>query len=246
MPEPMKGIWLFILPQAGWHEPHALREIAKYIKSIQIGIKHEELLEQPEKEKEKLTQLIAMTGEQGIEAGANLILSNATLGDFEFIIELLAEAGFKRITLLRYKPPGDINRWKKQNPDEDTLLAFERKLSKTVNTYPQIQFRVDCGLAFLERNLPAPTALKYGIRGCSAADRILSIAPDGSIFPCSQLVGKEFYVGNMLEDDLKSIWINSKVLKKYRNFRTNKAFKNSPCGQLEPNAVGAGCLPKML
>lgn len=223
------------------HEPHALRELAKYIQSLQIGIKQEELLEHPENEKKKLIQLIAMTSEQGLDIGANLILSNSTLSEFDHIIELLATVGFKRLTLLRYKPPGDINRWVKEKPDEYTLLDFERKLLKTVDTYPHIQFRVDCGLAFLERKLPSQTAVSNGIRGCTAADRILSIAPNGAIFPCSQLVGQDFSAGNLLEDDLKSVWMNSEVLKRYRSFRTKKPFKYSQCGQCSAKTHCGGC-----
>ncbi|MHB8125286.1 MAG: radical SAM protein [Desulfitobacteriaceae bacterium] len=223
------------------HELNVLRKLAKYIKSMQIGIKQEELLEHPENEKKKLIQLLAITGEQGIDIGANVILSHSTLSEFDHIIDLLATAGFKRITLLRYKPPGNLNRWVKEKPNEDTLLEFERKLLKTMDTYPHIQFRVDCGLAFLERSLPSQTAVSNGIRGCTAADRILSIAPDGMIFPCSQLVGKEFSAGNLLEDELKSFWINNKVLRRYRNFRNNKAFKSSHCGQCAASTHCGGC-----
>ncbi|WP_291299792.1 radical SAM/SPASM domain-containing protein [Desulfosporosinus sp. BICA1-9] len=223
------------------HEPAALRELAKYIKSLQIGIKQEELLAQPENEKEKLIQLIAMTSELGLDIGANLMLSNSTLSEFEHIIDLLAAVGFKRLTLLRYKPPGDIQRWLKEKPDEYTLLEFERKFSKTVDTYPDIQFRVDCGLAFLERKLSPQTAEAHGIRGCTAANRILSIAPNGSIYACSQLVGQGFSAGNILEDDLKHVWMNSEVLKKYRSFRTKKPFKYSDCGQCTAKIHCGGC-----
>ena len=223
------------------HEPDDLGKLANYIKSLQIGIRHEELLEHPEEEKEKLTQLITMTSELGLDIGANLILSNSTLSEFEHIIELLATVGFKRLTLLRYKPPGDINRWVKEKPDEYTLLEFERKLSKTVDTYPDIQFRVDCGLAFLERKLPSQIAESNGIRGCTAANRILSIAPNGTVFPCSQLVGRDFSAGNLLEDNLQSVWINSEVLKRYRSFRTNRSFKDSRCGHCSAKIHCGGC-----
>ncbi|MDR3602354.1 MAG: SPASM domain-containing protein [Desulfosporosinus sp.] len=208
---------------------------------MQIGIRHEELLEQPEKEKEKLTQLITMTSELGLDIGANLIISNSTLSEFEYIIELLATVGFKRLTLLRYKPPEDIDRWVKEKPDEYTLLEFERKLLKTVDTYPHIQFRVDCGLAFLERKLPSQIAESKGIRGCTAGNRILSMAPNGAIFPCSQLVGQELSAGNLLEDDLQSVWINSEVLKRYRSFRTKKPFKASQCGHCSAKIQCGGC-----
>jgi radical SAM protein with 4Fe4S-binding SPASM domain len=223
------------------HEADDLRELAQYIKSLQIGIKQEELLEHPENEKEKLSQLIAKTSELGLDIGANLMLSNSTLNTFEYIIDLLAAVGFKRLTLLRYKPPADIQRWNEENPDEYRLLEFERKFSKTIDTYPDIQFRVDCGLAFLERKLPLQTAEANGIRGCTAANRIVSIAPDGSIFPCSQLIGQGLSAGNLLTDDLKNVWMNSEVLKRYRSYRTKKSFKRSYCGQCAAKIHCGGC-----
>lgn len=223
------------------HEPDSLRELAKYIKSLQIGIKQEELLKQPEKEKEKLSQLIARTSDLGLDIGANLILSNSTLSAFEQIIDFLATVGFKKVTLLRYKPPGDIQRWLKENPDKYALLEFERKFSKTIDSYPDIQFRVDCGLAFLERKLSPQIAEANGIRGCTAANRILSIAPDGSIFPCSQVVGQGLAAGNLLEDDFRKIWMNSEVLRRYRSFRTKKSFKKSYCGKCIAIIHCGGC-----
>lgn len=222
-------------------EPEDLKEMARYIKSMQIGIKHEELIKHPKTELEKMLKLIDALNEQGLDAGANLILSRSTLGEFQRIIESLSSAGFRRITLLRYKPPKDRNRWIKEKPDEDALLEFEKKLSKTLDSYPHIQFRVDCGLTFLERKLPSQDALGHGIRGCSAAGRILSIAPDGSVFPCSQLVGEKFYAGSVMDDDFQSIWMNSKVLRRYRNFRTSKLFQNSHCGECAAKTHCGGC-----
>ncbi|WP_206809054.1 radical SAM/SPASM domain-containing protein [Paradesulfitobacterium ferrireducens] len=222
-------------------EPGALRELAQYIQNLQVGIKQDELLKHPEYEKEKLLHLIDMTGNFGLDLGANLIFSNSTLDEFEHIIESLASAGFKRITLLRYKPPGNLKRWGKEKPEGYTLLEFERKLLKTANDYADIQFRLDCGLAFLERNLPSETALSHGIRGCTAADRILSIAPDGSIYPCSQLVGQDFSGGNILNDNFQSVWLNSEVLHRYRRFRTQKRFKSGQCGQCTAKTHCGGC-----
>ena len=223
------------------HDPGVIRTISKYVKSMQIGIKHEQLADHPENEKEKLSKLLYLFGENGIDVGSNLVVSHSTIYQFDRIVELLSTVGFKRITLLRYKPPGDINRWMKEKPDEEDLLEFERKLLKVVGTYPQIQFRVDCGLTFLERKLPSQKAVQFGIRGCTAGDRILSIAPDGSVFPCSQLVGDQFHAGNLLEDNLKNIWINSNVLRKYRKFRCSKPFKAGQCGQCAAKTHCGGC-----
>jgi len=222
-------------------ESRVFNRIARYVKCLQFGVKADILLEQPQKEREKLSRLIELSGGKGINIGANLILSRSVIDKFERIIELLSTTGFKQVTLLRYKPPGDINRWRKESPDQDDLLALERKLAKTVDTYSHIRFRVDCGLAFLQRNLPSQRAVHAGIRGCTAADRILAMAPDGTLFPCSQLVGDELPAGNLLADDFTSIWTSSKILKRYRNFRQSKVLQDSHCGHCAARNHCGGC-----
>lgn len=222
-------------------ENNIIRNISKYIQCIQIGIKHYELITNPEKELERLVKFLNKLENLGIDVGANLILSNSTISHFDKIISLLNDAGLKRITLLRYKPTKDLNQWAKEKPEEDTLLEFEKNFLKIIKMYLNIKFRVDCGLTFLEKNLIGKEALYYGIRGCTAADRIVSIAPDGSVFPCSQLVGSKFCAGNLLVSRFNDIWNNSKILKRYRSFRTNKAFIKSKCGQCKANRHCGGC-----
>ena len=222
------------------HEISVIREIARSIKSIQVGIKNDELIKQPVTEKEKLTKLVNLLNSEGIDVGANLIISLSTIKNFDRIIKLLSEAGFQRITLLRYKPPGNLKRWMQEKPDQDALQLFEVILTGIVAKYPHIQFRVDCGLTFLQRKLPSHQALQSGIRGCVAADRILSVAPDGTVYPCSQLVGEQFLAGSLLEDDFSNIW-DSKVINKYRGFRTTKTFKTGHCGYCQAKSHCGGC-----
>jgi len=39
-----------------------------------------------------------------------------------------------------------------------------------------------------------------GMRGCVAAGKIMVLGPDGSVYPCSQLVSDKNKAGNLLED----------------------------------------------
>ncbi|MBA1334937.1 MAG: hypothetical protein HPY66_0558 [Firmicutes bacterium] len=85
------------------------------------------------------------------------------------------------------------------------------------------------------------TALYSGIRGCVAGERIISVAPDGSVYPCSQLVGNIFYAGNLLNEDFEAIWNRNNIVKKYRDFREKKSFKNGSCGKCQAKAFCGGC-----
>jgi len=74
-------------------------------------------------------------------------------------------------------------------------------------------------VSFLQRDLEPDVAAAAGLRGCVAADRIVSLGPDGSIFPCSQLVGRSFRAGNLLIEEQEELWRHSPVLARYRGFR---------------------------
>ncbi|HBE78358.1 MAG TPA: hypothetical protein DDW65_11355 [Firmicutes bacterium] len=70
-------------------------------------------------------------------------------------------------------------------------------------------------ITFLERRLNSQIALYSGLKGCVAGEEIISVAPDGSVYPCAQLVGEIFNAGNLLNEDYESIWNRSNVIKKY-------------------------------
>jgi radical SAM protein with 4Fe4S-binding SPASM domain len=149
--------------------------------------------------------------------------------------------GFKKYTLLRYKPPGDIKRWIQEKPDKRDLILLEVKLISLQKKYPDAVFRIDCAFSFLERRLNPQTALLSGIKGCTAFDRIMAVAPDGSVYPCSQLVGRKFRAGNLLNEVFDSIWHENELAEKYRNFRNFQSFRAGVCGKCTAKAFCGGC-----
>ena len=58
-----------------------------------------------------------------------------------------------------------------------------------------------------------PAAHGLGSQGCSAADGLLSIAPDGQVLPCSSFEGG---IGNLLNEDFATIW-NRREARYWRN-----------------------------
>ena len=127
----------------------------------------------------------------------------------------------------------------------DSLSSFRTKLADSLSSFRRTQenviFRFDCALSFLQRQLAPETARKAGIRGCVAADRIIAVGPDGSIYPCSQLVSQKTRAGNILEDDLAQLITSGKNLKKYRNFRDKKTFQENLCGICQATSQCGGC-----
>ncbi len=222
-------------------EEKRLAKLASSLKTLQIGIRTDELLCQTKDVVEKLRELVKKLDKYRVNAGANLIMTQASINNLDRIVEILINTGIKQYTLLRYKPPGNRQRWLQEKPDKAALLLLEEKLSLLQEKNPELLSRIDCALSFLERRLNPHTALRSGIRGCVAFDRILSIAPDGSVYPCSQLVGAAFNAGNLLNDDFETIWNESTAARRYRHFRDSRSFLEGSCGKCKARAFCGGC-----
>jgi radical SAM protein with 4Fe4S-binding SPASM domain len=74
-----------------------------------------------------------------------------------------------------------------------------------------------------------------------AGDRILAVTPDGTAFPCSQLVHPRFCAGNLLSDRLDELWAESPILRRYRLFRNKNAFGATTCGLCAAKTHCGGC-----
>jgi radical SAM protein with 4Fe4S-binding SPASM domain len=119
---------------------------------------------------------------------------------------------------------------------------MEARIARQTEIHPDLTLRLDCALAFLERHLPAEMARRAGLRGCVAGARIIALGPDGSVYPCSQLVAPRLRAGNLLEADPAQIWRESPVLRKYRNLRAGRSFRQTLCGACLAVERCGGCL----
>ncbi|UCE05472.1 MAG: SPASM domain-containing protein, partial [bacterium] len=223
-------------------DPHLLKSISHAINNLQIGVQPDRLLgSHSTKTIHQLEELFSNVQTLGLTPGANLFLTESVIKQLEDIIKILVANGFNRIILLRYKPPENIERWKKKNPGKFQIKTLHENIKNIIKQNPQLNIRVDCALSFVQRYLPQKLATQLGIKGCVAADRILAVAPDGSVYPCSQLVHPEFHAGNLLETEPKILWDESPILRKYRSFRTKKSFTHSWCGVCLAKPSCGGC-----
>lgn len=208
---------------------------------LQIGVRIDRILNDASGEAARLRCLAEQARDAGLLPGANVMLSRTGLAHFTRILGVLTEARLHRITLLRYKPPPTRARWRRECPTAGAMRQFERDLPDVLARYPEVVLRVDCALSFLQRHVGQADAQAAGVRGCVAGERILAVAPDGSLFPCSQLVYPHLRAGNLLTDDAPFVWANSPVLKRYRSFRAAAPFQQSACGACAAREHCGGC-----
>lgn len=223
-------------------EPEIMESVYPFIKNLQIGIRAEKLLGAECKEYiQQLQRLFSNTQRLNIKPGANLFLTKSIIKQLNCLITILMNIGFNRLILLRYKPPKSIERWKTEVPDQHQMKGLHTKISAIIKKNPQLTIRIDCALSFIQRYLSEEVAKQYGLKGCVAADRILALSPDGSAYPCSQLIHPNCYGGNLLNSQPERLWNKDKILRKYRLFHTKERFLHSWCGLCSARDSCGGC-----
>ena len=225
----------------GCHDmaPALLKRLASHIKVMQIGVQADDMLANAAYA-DRLKRLAAQLDQGGVRYGANLVMNRSGIRNLERSVHTLASIGFLNQTLLRYKPPARIERWIAEKPGVADFEALELKLHDLTDCAPDLQIRIDCALSFLLRRWPEQSAFAQGIKGCTAADRIMALAPDGSVYPCSQLVGTGLMAGNLSQDEFSVIW-NHPVLRRYRTFRSGPDFIAGTCGSCPAKNFCGGC-----
>ena len=219
-----------------------LEGLSDSIKNLQLGLRPDDLLGPDSRNKIQQIQSFFTTMQSiGITPGANIFVTKSAIQQITGLVKRLVHIGFHRIILLRYKPPESIERWKAENPKPYQMKKLHEEISNIIQQNPQLNIRVDCSLSFIQRYLPSKLANQLGIKGCVAADRILALGPDGSAYPCSQLVHPRCFAGNLLEMEPQLLWDQSRILRRYRLFRTQKAFTHSWCGVCRAKETCGGC-----
>jgi len=237
-----RGLSVHITTGRRYLEPQLLEDLAGSIKSLQIGLRPYDLIGSGSvTSMQQVQALLTTVQSKGITPGANLFLTKSVIHKLSTLVKRLVDIGFNRIILLRYKPPESVERWEAENPTERQMKGLHEKINNIFQRNHQLEIRIDCSLSFVQRHMPIELATQLGIKGCVAADRIIAVAPDGSAYPCSQLVHPGFYAGNLLEFEPQMIWDQSRTLRKYRFFRTKKLFKHSWCGICQVKNSCGGC-----
>lgn len=143
--------------------------------------------------------------------GFNIILTKKFIQNIKFL-KLIEKIKPSRINFIMPKPSKRSMNWYKDNcPNEKEVLKFFNNLK----IRKSISISVDSltSIILLKKHFKK----QFLTWGCVAGRRFLTIFPDGKCYPCSHLIEKEWYCGNIRNEKLKDIWLNSKILKKFRN-----------------------------
>jgi mycofactocin radical SAM maturase len=189
------------------------------------------------KKLKKMDSLYLQVSLDGAKVGTNdLIRGSGTFDRIISGIELLAEHNFPNVStntvvtrinfkeileiyelgkrygvktrLSRFRPSGNGKKaWDLCHLDRHQLL----ELSLFLGSHKDVL----TGDSFF--SIASEARRDLGLNMCGAAKMTLSIAPDGSIYPCAFLQDERFLAGNVTTDALDLIWHSSPVFKSMRS-----------------------------
>jgi radical SAM protein with 4Fe4S-binding SPASM domain len=165
----------------------------------------------------------------GVHTHTNTTINTQNVAALPGLIDLLADMGQEYLSMNMVIRTGDAVG--KHEVDYRTIGEIVLRLKE------QAEAR---GMRFVWYS-PVPYCLfnpiVHGLGGqsCSAADGLLSIAPDGQVLPCSSF---EQGIGNLLHDDFASIW-NSTQARYWRE----KQFLPPGCRGCELAHICMGACP---
>jgi len=141
----------------------------------------------------------------GLRLGVNLLLTPDHVGRLRHTLDALLDLGVRQITFLR--PKGT---WAATHgpgfPTATDVIALVAEVRAFIATKPTPRLYVDTALRgeWVEAGLlkdPEPEVL-----GCGGGQRHVAVTPEGDVYPCSHARYSEYYLGNLLKDDLADLW----------------------------------------
>ena len=179
-----------------------------------------------------------MFKKRGLIVGFDTVVTNDNLNKIEEMINFLEEKKYDGLTLLKLKQGDlDIDSYKKMIPD---YYDYGKLIDKICKYKGNLDVTLDCGsVSNLCMALTNSEAKTLHSAGCPAGHSLVHVDCNGDMYPCAGLSRSEFKFGNILDEDPKEVWTNSKLLKDMRNIKKNLTGKCSLCPKLD-NCRG-GC-----
>ncbi|MDW7771781.1 MAG: radical SAM protein [Desulfobulbaceae bacterium] len=169
----------------------------------------------------------------GLDVTMNATLSQMNAGMFRDLMALASSLGVQQLGFSRLVPSG-------RGADmADSMLAPEKvkDIYETIFSLPADGFKIVTGDPVASQMRVDPGMDDGGmiaVGGCAAGVSGLTILPDGTIVPCRRM---PVPLGNIREDSLREIWVNSEILAQLRD----RDSYQGKCGSCRRWAHCRGC-----
>ncbi|MBI4447778.1 radical SAM protein [Candidatus Woesearchaeota archaeon] len=176
---------------------------------------------------------ISLLQKKGICVGIDCVVSKNNIKDIPAFIIWLSKNKIPYLTLIKLKK-GDLslNTFKELSADYEDYGKLIEKVCCRKNENPNIT--IDCGsVSNLQYTLRDNELNSIPTAGCPVGHRLITILPNGDIYPCAALLHKEFKLGNALKDSIKKIWNNNQQLKELRLVKSKVGGRCKSCDRLD-------------
>ena len=181
---------------------------------------------------DKAIETAKLFKKHGFIVGVDTVVTNDNLNDLEAFMDFLEENDFDGLTIIKLKQGHlDLETFKKQVPDYD---KYAEVIDKVCRRNGKLEVTIDCSsVSNLCKTLTLEEQNKIHSAGCPAGHSLISIAPNGDMFPCAALTNDNYKIGNLLTDDLEKVWNESELLKDLRGVKNKIEGKCKTCPKLD-------------
>ena len=174
----------------------------------------------------------------GFIVGVDTVVTNNNIDDLEKFMDFLEENDFDGLTIIKLKQGSlDLEVFKEQVPEYN---KYAEVIDKICRRKGKLEVTIDCAsVSNLCKTLTLEEQNKIHSAGCPAGHTLISIAPNGDIYPCAALTNEKYKIGNMLTDDLEKLWNESEILRNLRGVKKHVQGKCKNCPRLD--VCRAGC-----
>lgn len=159
------------------------------------------------------------------EEGMNIVLSSVITKENYMVIPHLFEEMCEKNLLDSYRTlrlmPLSRDILKLVAPPTE-VKKMNVEIKRIAKTYDVKLWDLYSGLEKGEKHIPYSQAM------CKAGKTKFDILSDGSVVPCMVFKGRDFVVGNILEDDIEDLW-NHPIMKELRELNPDKY--TGKCGE---------------
>jgi radical SAM protein with 4Fe4S-binding SPASM domain len=163
---------------------------------------------------------------EDISLSVGITLTSLNIDQVIPFIHYLNEIGVDQIHVSIFKPLGRGKENSYLNPTPEQLISFFLEVVHD-------ELNVDT----LFHMMPERRKKK---KTCGAGSEVISVMPDGTVFPCDALIQREFSCGSALNEDLATIYEESSVLHMVRNISVESSEICSSCDFRY--LCGGGCI----
>lgn len=187
---------------------------------------------------DRAIQTAKLFKKHGFIVGVDTVVTNNNMNDLEEFMDFLEENNFDGLTIIKLKQGYlDLETFKEQVPEYNKYAELIDKICKRNG---KLEVTIDCSsVSNLCKTLTLEEQNKIHSAGCPAGHTLISIAPNGDMYPCAALTNDKYKIGNILTDDLGNVWNESEILRNLRGIKNHVEGKCKNCPKLD--ICRAGC-----